>query len=80
MVCGPAFTVQAVPGDNFWIHRAIYAAHPGDVLTVDTGNAPESGYWGELMTCAAMEAGLEGLVMVVGDDDGSRWCRPSGCP
>ena len=29
---GPAFTVRCPDGDNLWLHRAIYAAAPGDVL------------------------------------------------
>ena len=37
-IAGPAFTVRCPPGDNLWIHRAIYAARPGDVLVVATGN------------------------------------------
>lgn len=62
-VGGTAFTVRTPPHDNLWIHRAIYAAQPGDVLVVDTGQAFEAGYWGELMTHAARAVSLGGLVI-----------------
>ena len=42
-VWGPAFPVRCPPGDNLWIHRAIYAAEPGDVLVVDVGGGHEFG-------------------------------------
>jgi 4-hydroxy-4-methyl-2-oxoglutarate aldolase len=67
---GPAFTVICPPGDNLWIHRAIYAAQPGDVLVVATGDtAAEWGYWGEIMTVAAQTAGVGGLVLQGGTRD-----------
>src|SRR2546426_12794749 len=69
-VAGPAFTVQSPPGDNLWLHRGIYAAAPGDVLVVATGDsAPRWGYWGEIMTVAAMARGLVGLVLQGGSRD-----------
>ncbi len=34
-MCGPAFTVDTGPGDNLWIHRAIYLAPVGAILVVD---------------------------------------------
>lgn len=49
IVCGRAFPVQSPPGDNLWLHRALAAAQPGDVLIVSTGGAHEFGYWGEVM-------------------------------
>lgn len=69
-LAGPAFTVRCPPGDNLWIHRAIYAAHPGDVLVVDTGaDLAEWGYWGEIMGVAAQAVGLGGLVLRGGSRD-----------
>lgn len=62
-VCGPAVTVRSPPGDNLWIHRAIYAATPGDVLLVSTGGEFEYGYWGEIMSHAAATRKLGGLVI-----------------
>jgi 4-hydroxy-4-methyl-2-oxoglutarate aldolase len=62
-LCGPAVTVQSPGGDNLWLHRAIYAAQPGDVLVVNTGGHHAFGYWGEIMSGAAMARGLGGLVI-----------------
>ncbi|MFB5189437.1 4-carboxy-4-hydroxy-2-oxoadipate aldolase/oxaloacetate decarboxylase [Alicyclobacillus fastidiosus] len=62
-LCGFAMTVLSPPGDNLWLHRAIYQANPGDVLVVDVGTAYEYGYWGEIMTTAAIERGIGGLVI-----------------
>jgi len=62
-LCGPAVTVACPPGDNLWIHRAIYRAQPGDVLVVRIDDDPEHGYWGEIMSTAAKVRGLDGLVI-----------------
>jgi 4-hydroxy-4-methyl-2-oxoglutarate aldolase len=62
-VHGPAFPVQSPKRDNLWLHRAIYAAQPGDVLVVDVGGEFEAGYWGEIMSYAAAERHLGGLVI-----------------
>ncbi|HXZ07970.1 MAG TPA: RraA family protein, partial [Paraburkholderia sp.] len=62
-VCGPAFTVHSPGGDNLWLHRAIIAAQPGDVLVVYTNGVYDHGYWGEVMTTAAKVRGLAGLVI-----------------
>ncbi len=62
-VCGPAVTVHAPGGDNLWLHRAIDAAQPGDVLVVHVNHAYEYGYWGEIMSTAAQVQQLGGLVI-----------------
>lgn len=62
-VCGPALTVHSPPGDNLWLHHAIYAAQPGDVLVVHCNGAYEHGYWGEVMSTAAKARQLGGLVI-----------------
>ncbi|MCY0877335.1 MAG: RraA family protein [Firmicutes bacterium] len=62
-LCGPAYPVSCAPRDNLWLHRAIYAAPPGAVLVAETGGFYEAGYWGEVMTIAAMERRLGGLVL-----------------
>lgn len=62
-VCGPAVTVHSPPGDNLWLHYAIYAAQPGDVLVVHCNGAFDHGYWGEVMSTAAKARGLGGLVI-----------------
>jgi 4-hydroxy-4-methyl-2-oxoglutarate aldolase len=68
-VCGPAFTAYCPPSDNLWIHRAVYAAAPGDVLVVDVGGQIEAGYWGEILSQAAIHRGLGGLVIAGGVRD-----------
>jgi len=62
-VCGPAFTVECVPGDNLTLHHALYLAEPGDVLVV--GGSPEcsAGLWGELMSTSARAKGLAGTII-----------------
>jgi 4-hydroxy-4-methyl-2-oxoglutarate aldolase len=62
-VCGPALTVETAPGDNLWIHRAIDAAAPGQVLVVHAMGGFEWGYWGEVMSSAALQRRLGGLVI-----------------
>lgn len=62
-ICGPASTVHSPGGDNLWLHRAIYAAAPGDVLVVYVSGAYEHGYWGEIMSTAAQVRHLGGLVI-----------------
>lgn len=61
--CGTAVTVHSPGGDNLWLHRAIYVAHPGDVLVVHVSDMYDFGYWGEIMSCAAHSRGLAGLVI-----------------
>lgn len=63
VLCGPVYTVRAPAGDNLWLHRAIYAAAPGDILLVHCSDGYEHGYWGEVMTTAALARGLAGLVI-----------------
>lgn len=62
-VCGAACTVHSPGGDNLWLHRAIYAAGPGDVLVVHVSDKYDHGYWGEIMATAAQVRGLGGLVI-----------------
>jgi 4-hydroxy-4-methyl-2-oxoglutarate aldolase len=62
-VCGSAVTVHSPGGDNLWLHRALYVAQPGDILVVHVSDAHHFGYWGEIMSAAAMARGLGGLVI-----------------
>ncbi|OLT34730.1 4-carboxy-4-hydroxy-2-oxoadipate aldolase/oxaloacetate decarboxylase [Rhodococcus sp. BGS-1C] len=62
-VFGPAFTVLCPVGDNLWLHRAVAAADPGDVLVVAPTSDEEYGYWGEILSEAAVARGLGGLVL-----------------
>ena len=62
-LAGPAVTVELRPGDNLMLHRAIYEANKEDVLIVDAKGFSEAGVWGEIMTNAAIERGIAGLVI-----------------
>ena len=61
-LAGPAYPVQAVPGDNLALQRAVRDAPAGSVLVADAGGG-EFGYWGEILTEIAMVRGLVGLVI-----------------
>lgn len=71
-VAGPAFPVRTPPGDNLWLHRALYEAGPGEVLVVDCGGGFEHGYFGEVLAEAAIARGLAGLVLHGGVRDAAR--------
>ncbi|MFI9388040.1 RraA family protein [Kutzneria sp. NPDC052558] len=71
-IAAPAFPVRTPPGDNLWLHRAVRAASPGEVLVVDTGEGFEHGYWGEILAEAAIARGLAGLVIHGGVRDSAR--------
>lgn len=62
-LCGRAFTVSSIPGDNKMLHRAIANASAGDVIVAHVSNYYEAGYWGELMTVGAIQRGILGLVI-----------------
>lgn len=62
-LCGPAFTIQSMPGDNLLLHRAIVSASPGAVLVAEVSGFYEAGYWGEILTVAAQARGIAGLVI-----------------
>lgn len=62
-IAGSALTVDAQPGDNLVIHRAITLAEESDVVVVDAGGHSEAGIWGELMSINAMDRGIAGVVV-----------------
>ena len=62
-VAGPVLPVRCTPGDNLAVHVAVAAASPGSVLAVDVGLVAERGYWGEVLTVAALARGIAGLVI-----------------
>ncbi len=59
---GTALPVRTVAGDNLPLHLAVEAARPGEVLVVDADGAAY-GYWGEVLTVAAQQRGVLGLVI-----------------
>ena len=60
---GPALTVDTRPADNLMLHYAVLKARPGDVLVVDAKGFLEAGPWGDVLTAAAVKAGVAGLVI-----------------
>lgn len=60
---GRALTVDTRPADNLMLHYALLKAKPGDVLVVDAKGFLEAGPWGDVLTTAAIKAGIAGLVM-----------------
>jgi len=62
-VAGPAFTVEARPGDNLGFHVALAVAKPGDVIIVDGKGDLGSALFGDLMVSQAQAAGIAGLVV-----------------
>ena len=62
-VCGPAYTVKTMPGDNILLHRAYAYAKPGDVIIASCSGFYEAGYWGDLMSLGAKTKGINGLVI-----------------
>ena len=72
MMAGPAYTLRCGPGDNVALQVATARAPAGSVLVADATADPEWGYWGEVLTSAAMARGLVGLVI----DGGARDIDP----
>ena len=62
-LCGRAFTIDSMPGDNKLLHRAVAQAKAGDVLVAKMSDYYEAGYWGELLSVGAMQRGIVGLVI-----------------
>ncbi|HUC36570.1 MAG TPA: RraA family protein [Acidimicrobiales bacterium] len=66
---GSVLTVRCSPGDNLAIHVAVSSAPAATVLVVSVGDDEERGYWGEVLTTAALARGLAGLVVQGGVRD-----------
>jgi regulator of RNase E activity RraA len=62
-MCGVATTVDARPGDNLMIHKALEVARPGDIVVVNTNGNTTSAVFGELMCRTAVGAKLGGIVV-----------------
>lgn len=71
-ICGPALPVVTPPGDNLWIHKAVSQGLPGQILVVFTCGSTEAGYWGEILSHAAMARGVGGVVLDACARDGAR--------
>jgi 4-hydroxy-4-methyl-2-oxoglutarate aldolase len=62
-MAGPAFTVQAMPSCNWGAHQALALAKRGDVLVIDAQGSSRNAVWGYVMTVAAKNIGLAGVVI-----------------
>jgi 4-hydroxy-4-methyl-2-oxoglutarate aldolase len=60
---GPAHTCACVQGDNLALHTALRDAEAGYVIACDAAGDLDHGYFGELMTAAAISRGIRGLVI-----------------
>ena len=87
---GLAVTVNARPGDNLMVHKALQLAEPGDIVVVTTNGNTTSAVFGELMCRTAVAQRLGGVVVdgAIRDAEGiaalgfpafSRSLTPGGC-
>ena len=60
---GPAFTIETCAGDSATIHRAIEVAPSGSVLVIDAGGHLGRAVWGNVLTVAALQRGVRGIVL-----------------
>ena len=82
--------MNARPGDNLMVHKALEVAKEGDVVVVSTNGNTTSAVFGELMGHTAVGAELGGIIVdgAIRDVDGlevlgfpafSRTVTPGGC-
>jgi len=62
-IVGQARTVECMVADNSALHAAINCCEPGDVLIANAQRLEDIAIWGGLMTRAAVEHGVGGLVV-----------------
>ncbi|MFS0788821.1 RraA family protein [Shouchella sp. 1P09AA] len=60
---GLARTVSVPPGDNLFLHYAMYEVSVGDIIVVDGKDFKGSAYLGELMAGAAQKLGIKGIII-----------------
>ncbi|MEF2978077.1 RraA family protein [Subtercola sp. YIM 133946] len=68
-ICAPVMTISTGPGNNLAIHQGLYATPPGWAMAVATGGDDTFGYWGDILTEAAIAHGVAGLVLEGGIRD-----------
>ena len=62
-LCGQARTVTTMVGDNGASHAAIGMVSPGEILVIDARAHKDTAVWGGIMTRAAMQQNIGGLVV-----------------
>lgn len=62
-LCGPAFPVRTVAGDNRTLHLALTAVPNGSVLVINAEGHLDRAVWGEVLTHAALAAEVRGVVL-----------------
>ena len=62
-LCGIVFPVKLYNGSNYLLHKAIYNAPYNSIIVAETDGLIEYGYWGEIMTVAALGKNIKGLVI-----------------
>jgi len=62
-LCGHACTITGMVGDNSASHAAIGLAAPGDILVIDARGHTDTAVWGGIMTRAALQQDLGGVVI-----------------
>lgn len=60
---GPAHTVMTGAGDSSSVHRALVEAEPGSVLVIDAQGGQSRAVWGAVLTMAAIERAVVGVVV-----------------
>ena len=64
MTCvGQALTVQCMVGDNAPLHYAVTKAWPGAVVVADARGHTDTAVWGGILTFAAKQRGIVGVVV-----------------
>lgn len=62
-LCGQARTVTCMAGDNAGPHRLIAMCRPGEVIVIDARGVENVAVWGAMMTEAAVQKGVAGIVV-----------------
>ena len=62
-ICGHARTITGMVGDNGPAHVAIGVAKPGEILVIDARGHVETAVCGGIMTRAAIDRGIAGVVI-----------------
>lgn len=63
LLVGPAFCIEAMPGDSATAHMAMEHVPDGAVLVIAAGGYPDRAAWGEILTAAAQARGARGAVI-----------------